>query len=119
MILDVIRWVALIPALSLVNAFAMLPLLPVALAAERLGPRVGPILRSTVSGIAYLFYGAALVFVGGWVAPNHKVVVVDLVTIFSIFEAWRRCYIFSHFTKNAYLYAAATALGSIIVASQF
>ncbi len=119
MFLNIIRWLAVIPAVLLARGLAMKPLMPVVLAAERLGPRIGYILHMTISVIAYFIYGAVLVLVGGWVAPSHKNVVVVIVAVFSIIEAWRRCYIFSHFTKAAYLNAVATALGSITVALIF
>lgn len=119
MFLNIIRWLAVIPAVWLMRALAMLPFMPVAVAAERLGPRIGYILHMAITLFAYFFYGAVLVLVAGWVAPSHKNVVVVVVAVFSIIEAWRRCYIFSHFTKAAYLNAAATALGSITAVSNF
>jgi len=119
MFLNIIRWLAVIPAVWLASVFALLPLLPVALAAERFIPHIGHILRITITVVAYFIYGGVLVLVGGWVAPSHKGVVVIVVAIYSIIEAWRRCFIYSHFAKIAYWNAAATALGSITVASNF
>ena len=61
-------------------------------------------------------HAAVLVLLAEWIAPNHKKLIGLLAALFSIVEAWRRCYIYAHFTRMAYPNAFATALGSIVAA---
>ena len=119
MLLNIIRWLAVIPAVWLASMFTLFSLLQIALAAERFIPRIGHIVRIMITVAAYFFYGGVLVSVGGWVAPSHKTVVVIILAIYSIIEAWRRCFIYSHFGKIAYWNCSSHVLGSFTAALIF
>src|SRR5882724_5851060 len=108
MILDVIRWVALIPIVYIVPTLVLAALLRVAVAFERSGWIT---LRLVFTVAVYFVFGAVMVLLAVWIAPNHKKLIGLLVALFSIVEAWRRCHIYAHFTRMAYPNAFATALG--------
>jgi|SRR6266850_1679188 len=119
-ILQILRWLAVIPSAWLASLACILASGKVGALAERLaGEVIGGALHRMLTVIAYFFYGFLFVAVGGWVAPSHNMVVVVLFTVFSIIEAWRRCFIFGHFTKFAYLNGAAAALGALTVATNW
>ena len=113
MILDVIRWIALIPIVYVVTTLLLAALLHIAVAFERWGWIA---LRLVFTVAVYFVFGAVLVLLAEWIAPNHKKLIGLLAALFSIVEAWRRCYIYAHFTRMAYPNAFATALGSIVAA---
>lgn len=120
MLSTVIRWILLIPAVGLTTSLILKIFLPKPLIAERLGGRqFGNHLRSFITVLAYFLYGFFPVAVGGWIAPSYKIIVGILLALFSVVEALRRSYIFSHFTKSAYSNAAATIIGSVIAATNF
>jgi hypothetical protein len=117
MLLNILRWIVLIPAVYVITTLLFAALMRVAVAFERLGgPRVGLALRLVFTIVAYFCFGAVLVLVAEWIAPSQQKLVGLLAALFSIIEAWRRCYIYAHFTRMAYPNAIATALGSIIAA---
>ena len=100
-----------------ISTLFLAALIRVAVAFEGLGgPRIGVALRLAFTAIVYFLFGSVVVFVAVWIAPAQQKLVGLLAALFSIIEAWRRCYIYAHFTRMAYPNAIATALGSIIAA---